>query len=251
MEEKLTGVVLRSTQTGDTKSLLTVLTAERGRKLITCHGSRKLSSRSLPATQPFCYSEFIVSEKNGRLTMKEVNLKESFFDLRCDLLDCALGSYMLELAGECATEEQDESELLALLLNSLYVLCQSGHDRTLVKAAFELRLLQIEGSGPVCDACACCGGELAGEFYFSPSEGGTVCARCKAAGSAGVCLPLDKGARSAMEYLLTCPPKRLFSFKLGEKSSRFLEKAAREAILYTFERNFESLKFYEQQKDAP
>ena len=229
MRFEINGLVLRETPVGDNASYIDVLTAERGRKLITCHGSRKLSSKNLPATQPFCYSEFIVSKKNGRLTMKEVSLKESFFDLRCDLLDCALGSYMLELANECAAEEQDEKELLSLLLNSLFALCKKEHDRTLVKAAFELRLLQIEGSGPVYDACACCGGELTKEFYFSPAEGGTVCAHCKAAGGAGLCLPFDEGAQKALSYVLTCPQKRLFSFKLGEKSARLLEKAAREA----------------------
>ena len=121
---KLTGIVLRNTPLNDSTSLLTLLTAERGKKTVTCHGARKLTSRMMPATQPFCFCQFVVSEKNNRLTLREASLVESFFDLRCDPLDCALGSYFLETAAECARENEEEGELLQLLLNCLVKLQQ-------------------------------------------------------------------------------------------------------------------------------
>ncbi len=250
MEDKLTGLVLKNLPIGDTKNLITVLTAERGKKLIACHGARKLTGRNMPATQPFCLCEFIVSEKNNRLTLKESYLIESFFELRCELLDCCVGSYILETGAECAREEEDERELLSLMLNSLHALCSKDHDRVKIKSAFELRLLAIEGSGPVCDVCVCCGKPLGKEFWFSPAEGGTVCGLCRNSGVARAPLyPLDEGARMAMAYILHCPPKRIFSFKLGRRSTQYLETASREALVYTFDKIFESLKFYEQQKD--
>ncbi len=241
-------MVLKNLALSDTKSLITVLSKERGKKLITCHGARKLTGRNMPATQPFCFCEFMVSEKNGRLILRESMLLESFFDLRCNLLDCAVGSYILELGGECAKEETEEEELLCLMLNTLYALCEKEHNRKLIKAAFELRLLSIEGSGPVCDTCVCCGREPGDYFFFSPEEGGLLCASCRhrLSGRSRI-YPFDEGARRAMAYIESCPSKRIFSFKLGEKSMALLEKAARESIVYTFEKEFQTLKFYEEQ----
>lgn len=250
MEEKLTGIVLKNVPTGDSTSLITVLTVEKGRKLISCHGVRKLTAKNMPATQPFCFCEFIVTEKNGRLTLKESYLRESFFELRCDLVDCALGSYMLECAGECAREDEEEEELLQLLLNSLYALCKKTAPREILKAAFELRLLGEQGSGPIYDSCALCGKPLKDEFFFSPEEGGTVCKNCRENERfVTPPLPFDKSAQAAVAYVLNAPAKKLFSFRLTGKSARRFFTASEKSILSFFERNFESLKFYNTVKD--
>lgn len=243
MDEKLTGLVLKSVPVTDTKNLLTVLTPDRGRKTISCHGAKKLTGRNMPAVQPFCYSDFICAQKNGFLTLKESFLKESFFELRCDLYSYGLGCYFLELAGECATEEEPAEELLSLTLNSLYALCTKKYQPVIVKACHELRLLAIEGSGPLYDSCAVCGRPISGSCHFCPAEGGTVCTSCRKE-EPGKCYPLDEAARSALKYLMICPLKQLFSFRLSEKSLQQLSLIAEQSVLHTFERSFESLKFY-------
>ena len=243
-EDKFKAVVLRSTPVSDNASLLSVLTDTRGKKLVTCHGAKKLTGRNMPAVQPFCYSEMTVGENKGRLTLREATLIESFFDLRCDLLSSALGAYMLETAAEAAREEEDESELLRLLLNSLYALSKALAPRDLIKAAYELRLLEILGFGGVYECCACCGKEPEKELFYSPAEGGVICPSCAKREGAPAALPFNQSAREALAYILLCPPKKLFSFKLTPDGGRLLARAAEESVLYYFERNFESLKFY-------
>lgn len=243
--DKLTGIVLRNTPLNDSTSLLTLLTAERGKKTVTCHGARKLTSRMMPATQPFCFCQFVVSEKNNRLTLREASLVESFFDLRCDPLDCALGSYFLETAAECARENEEEGELLQLLLNCLYALCHKLTQRERIKTVYELRLLGIEGSGPAFDNCVLCGRAIGKDCAFDPLEGGIVCPSCqKESEHPALLLPFDGGAREALSYILTCPSKKLFSFTLGQGSFLKLQKAAEKSLQCFFEHSFDSLDFY-------
>lgn len=246
MEEKITALVLRSVAVSDNRNLLTVLTPDRGKRTVSVHGSKKLTGKNMPAVQSFCFSDMVCSEKNGRLTLRESTLIESFFELRCDLERCALGYYILELADECAREEENEAELLSLTLNSLYALAKTDHPTSIIKAAHELRLLSVEGSAPMYDGCACCGEELGEEYSFCPAEGGAVCGKCRKSGAlSGNYYPLDSASKKALEYIMTCPPKKIFSYRLPQKSMVYLSKIATESIIYTFERVFESLKFYQ------
>ena len=246
-EDKFKGVVLRSTQISDNTNLLTVLTDTRGKKLITCHGAKKLTGRSMSAVQPFCFSEMTVNEKNGRLTLKEATLIESFFELHTDLLAASLGMYMLELVSESAREEENETELLQLLLNSLFALCRKLCPVDQIKAAFELRLLKTLGSAPSDFYCAHCGTPvLDGGAAYSVSEGGLLCYKCSDGNTQGF---LNAGAREALHYILRCPPKRIFSFTISEKCLHELSTFSQECILYFFEHNFETLKFYNRMKN--
>ena len=246
MEEKFTALVLRSVSVSDNRNLLTVLTPDRGKRTVSVHGGKKLTGRNMPAVQPFCLSDMVCSEKNGRLTLRESTLIEPFFELRCDLERCALGYYILELAAECAREEENEAELLSLTLNSLYALAKTDSPTAVIKAAHEFRMLAVEGSAPMFDSCASCGGALREGYVFCPAEGGTVCGKCKQSGAlSGNYYPLDGAAKQALAYILTCPAKKIFSYRLPPKSMACLSKIATESIIYTFERVFESLKFYQ------
>ena len=77
MDVKLTGLVLKNVPVGDNKSIVTLLTKERGKTVMTCHGARKLTSRNMAPTRLFALAEYIAGEKNGRLTLKESALLES------------------------------------------------------------------------------------------------------------------------------------------------------------------------------
>ena len=247
MDRKLTGLVLRNISTGDNRSLSTVLTSEIGKTTISCYGAKKLTSRNMPATQPFCLCQWIVSEKNGRFTLKESCLLESFFDLRRSLEASALGSYVLETGESCAREEEDEQSLLSLMLNCLYALCSEELPKEQVKAVYELRLLLELGCEPNLDSCCFCGKELSDQIFFSPREGGCVCSACRKGGKAqGPFYPLDEGLLQALSYVLGCPPKKIFSFKLSDKGLSALSRLSEECLLYNLDRSFDSLKFYKE-----
>lgn len=250
MDLKLTGLVLRNVPVADNKSIITLLTKERGKTVMTCHGARKLTSRNMAPTRLFALSEYIVSEKNGRLTLKESALLESFFDLSLSLEASALGGYILEAGGFCARENEDESALLSLMLNCLYALCKTDLPKEQIKAVFELRLLSEMGCAPSVRFCTCCGEELSFPAFYSAAEGGGVCPDCKSKGEAqGPFYRLDQGTGQAIDYILSCSDKQIFSFKLSKKGLLTMGRLSEESLLYSLERSFDSLKFYNETKN--
>ena len=77
-----------------------------------------------------------------------------------------------------------------------------------------------------------------------------MCPACKAASDCtGPFYRMDRGARLAIGYILSCPLKKLLSFKLGDKSLLELEQISKQAILFTFDTYFDSLRFYEDRQN--
>lgn len=249
-EYRFKALVARSVPIGDTVNLLTVLSAEYGKKTVRCYGARKPSGRVMSAVQPFCYSEFLVTEKDGRWTLREVGLLANFYELRNDMLALSLGTYMLDLACECARENASESSLLSLTLNCLFVLSRKAASPDTVKAVFELRLLAEQGCAVVYKNCARCGGALGDGCAFSAKDGGIVCADCRDVDPDGRYLPAGGSERLALTHIELSPLKQLFSFRITDACLARLSAIAEESILYYFEHDFESLRYYKEIKES-
>ena len=248
-EYRFNALVLRNLPYGERENLLTVLTAEYGKKTIKCYGARKPSGHVMPAVQPFCYSEFLVYEKNGRWILKEVRYLENFFSLRNDVLVLSLAVYMLDLVSECSRENEDSEELLRLTLNCLFVLNRKIASHRVVKPVFELRLLEAEGSAVVADACARCGKPLEGKPFFSASDGGLICGSCNER-SPSPFEPVTDSVRRAILHIESSSLRRLFSFRISSECLMLLSKITEESVLFYFERDFDSLKYYKEMKDT-
>ena len=57
---------------------------------------------------------------------------------------------------------------------------------------------------------------------------------------------LSQGTLDAMRHILTCPPKRLFSFKLDVPSQKKMSDVCEAFLLTQLERGFGTLDFYKQ-----
>ena len=83
-EVKLRALGLREVDFGDFDRYLTALT-EDGRKVeILCKNARR-GKKQNPAARQFCYSEFVLSERRGRYTLREADFVHSFFPLSQDI----------------------------------------------------------------------------------------------------------------------------------------------------------------------
>lgn len=89
-----------------------------------------------------------------------------------------------------------------------------------MKAVFELRLLCLTGYEPLLDACAVCGAPEPLRARLHLSQGVLCCAACRGRlGGGGVHAPVP-GGPAAARYIVSGPPKKLFSFALAEESLR-------------------------------
>jgi DNA repair protein RecO (recombination protein O) len=240
------GLVLREVNYKESDKILTVLTAEGGRRTVKARGCRRKGSQLAAAAQLLVYSEMTLFEYRDYYTLSEASSLQQFRGLRSDIGLLALGSYFAEVTEAVAEEGRSDPGLLSLILNSLYALDTLGKPPELVKAAFELKLMCLIGYEPLVDACAVCGAPQPEDPAFHLTQGVLHCAGCRGEAGPGSSLPLDGGALAAMRHIVYGDPKRLFSFQLGAESRKRLSAVCQGFLLTQLERGFRTLDFYRQ-----
>lgn len=245
-EFSVRALVIRENDIGEQDKLLTLLSDKKGRLVVRCRGSKSIKSKKLSGASLFCYGDFTLSESKGMLSVKEMHLIESFYAIREDLTRMALANYVAEVLQNITTEENDESDLLTLGLNTLHTLCYSGEKSpALIKSVFELRCLLHLGFAPDLTGCAQCGAADGSPFYLDIREGTLLCHPCRTvAEDTFEALSLSHSTLCAMRYVLTAPKKRIFSFALDECALGKLSLLTERFFLTQTETNYKTLKFY-------
>ena len=239
------GLVLREVNYKESDKLLTVLTADQGRRTVKAQGCRRKNSPLAAGSQLLVFSEMTLYDYQERWMVKEAATVEDFRGLQGDLDKLALGTYFAEVCEAVSEEGVDTPGLLQLILNSLYALDKLNKPPQLVKAAFELRLACVVGYAPLAQGCAVCGEAQPEHPRLNLSEGVLHCEKCRGAlGDMGISMPLDDDSLSALRYVVAAPAKRLFSFQASPNSLDRLAGTAESFLLTQLERGFKTLDFY-------
>lgn len=234
-----TGLVLRDTVTKESDKILTVLTPE-GRLSVIAKGARSKKSKYTAACQLLACSEMTLSRKGEWYYLAEASTVALFDGVRRDIVRLALASYFAELT-DCVCTDETAAELLPLLCNALYALGELGKDQRLVKAAFTWRLMEVCGLAPLAEGCAVCGIPAPERPVLDVVHGVVHCAGCK---TDGLNMPLTDGALQALNHILHCEGKRLYSFRLDGESMKLLDRAAEAFVSAQLERSFRTLDYY-------
>ena len=234
-EVKLRALGLREVDFGDYDRYLTALE-------ILCKNARR-GKKQNPAARQFCYSEFILYERGGKYTLREAGLVHSFFPLTQDIERYALACYLAELASALATPDEDSPALCVLLLHALRALESGGREPTLVKAAFEWRVMAESGYAPDLSGCGVCGrGIERPPVYFSVRAGTAADGVC--AERVGGYERLADSALRALTHVLTCDTRRVYAFSLTGPARAQFCRMGEAYVLYHLGRGFDSLAFY-------
>lgn len=245
MFETTKALVLREVKYKEADRILTLFTADNGKITAKARGALRKGSRTAAATQQLNWSDMTLFFNKGKWTVNEASVIEPFDGLKEDIEAFALGSYFAECVEALSVEDQKDPELLSLALNSLYALSRGLHDPRKIKAAFEMRLMSLSGYHPFLERCAVCGAEEPAEPVLDLLDGRLFCRKCCGRGST---VSLDGAALDAMRYVLSAPPKQIFSFDLTGDSLVTLGFAAENYVLAQTERSFGTLDYYKQFK---
>ncbi len=244
MYQTIRGLIIRSVDYKEADKILTVLTDTRGLLTVKARGVRRKGSRMRAAAQLFTFSQMTVYEQKGRITLQEAEVLQQFSGLQTDIVRLALASYMAEVLATEAEDAPADPQVQRLALNCLYALssglCQPGQ----IKAAFELRYMQMAGYAPDLGRCVVCGiAEPAGPVAILLA-GVIRCKSCITEGTAGAQLPITPAVLSAARYILDCDLKKLCSFQLPEDDMERLGRFCESYLLTRMERSFRTLDFY-------
>ena len=93
MHVKTQGLVLREVNYKESDKILTVLTAEGGKRTVKARGCRRRDSRVAASAQLLVYSEMTLFEYRDFWSMDEASSLEQFWGVRADVEKLALASY--------------------------------------------------------------------------------------------------------------------------------------------------------------
>ena len=185
---KLTWVVMRTVDYGESDRVVALFTEERGKVSAFARRARASRRRFGGALEPFTLLRAEARERRGAelLSLESVAVLRGFGGIRADLARIACASYACELARELIREAEPNPALLALLVDYLGRL-DGAAARPVGLRAYELAALQAAGLRPRFAGCASCGAALPSEVRlpFDPAEGGLLCPRCAPSASPG------------------------------------------------------------------
>ncbi len=232
---KLTGVVLRTVDYGESDRVVALFTEERGKVSAFARGARASRRRFGGALEPFTLLRAEARERRGAdlLALESVSVVRGFGGIRADLARIACASYACDLARALVRDAEPHPQLMELLVEILGRLDAEPARPTLLRA-YELGALQAAGLMPRFSSCARCGGALraggSGRLPFDPAEGGALCATCASAAPPGAprlaratvdaLVRLQAGGLAAAEAHPLSPGEGL---EAREALSRFIE----------------------------
>lgn len=231
-------LVLRQVLYKESDMILTMMTQEMGKITATARGCRRKNSQLAAGCQQLVWGEFVLSEYQGRWTVKEVAVESPFIGLTQDVFRLSLGCYFAEVGELLSIEELPQQDLLSLILNCLYVLDKRQDlPMDMVKAVFELRAACQSGYEPMLDGCAFCGEHPPLQAQLSMEHGTIHCRHCGGKG-----FPLTDSTLAALLYITHSPPKEVFQFTLNSYDN--LGALSECYLLTQLERGFKTLDFY-------
>ena len=234
------GMVLTAMPVNDYDKRITILTKERGKITAFARGSRRPSSQLLAATNPFAFGEFEVFEGRNSYNVTKANIQNYFRELVLDLDAASLAFYFAEFAEYYCQENNDEREMLKLLYQSFRALENSRYSKELVRAVFELKAITINGEGPQVFACMHCHAKE-DLCFFSVKRGGIFCRTCAKEVQG---MYISDSTRYTMQYIISTPVARLYSFTVSEEVLRELKMIMKEYMAYYVHHEFKSLSIF-------
>lgn len=213
--------------------MMTVLADGLGVISVSCYGVR--SRKSKTRIRLFSCADFVLSKKGDIYRMEQMDLVDAFFPICEDITKLSLANYLSDLAKDAFSTA--DSDVLKLLLNTMYVISYKDTDLDLAKAVFELKISQIMGYEPQVTSCVTCGNTDSIDAF--DMESGVKCSACKTAGD----YPIMRGVHEALKFILQKEDAKIFSFSVSDEVKKELCKLAEKYIAQKTERNYKSLDY--------
>ncbi len=174
--ESFLGIILSETNYSNSSKILNVLTDQYGLVGILSKGCRNIKSKLRGVSQKLVYGTFHVYYKeNGLSTLIGIDICDSFSHLMTDLEKISYASYILDLVGQVARQNED-SQIFFLLRDTLVKINEKFHPMIMTNI-LELKLLDYLGVRPSIDCCSICGSDK-GIVTLSSDQGGFICKNC-------------------------------------------------------------------------
>lgn len=245
-DEKVYGIVIRFADYKEYHKMLTIFTPKYGMVSALSPASKRPKSALRAGSEMFVFGNFSFKVKAQRATLSEVEIIDSFYDLRTNIEALSLAYYMRDFCEYASQAEQDMPEIFSLLIKCLTMVCHSKMDARLVRYAFELKMMEILGLNVILDRCIECSKDNA-KSLFNIQEGGVVCEGCKSKHFSTI--EVSPQAINVLKLISELPIEKLSVIKLNEKTKQEIDSFWSQYLKWHLDKNFKSADFMEKSRD--
>jgi len=239
---KTEAVVLKKDKISEADVILTLFTRKYGKIRAVAKSARKPKTRLSAASHLFVYGEFIINKGRNLDTISSVDIIESFYKIREDLLKLSYASYFTELCNSVIVEGVTNNRLFHMLLNALNIITHGKEiNYDFIKVVYEIKLLDYSGLRPELERCVSCGTQNFSRFAFSPELGGLICDNCNIKQKY---FRINETTVKLIEYILTKDIQILSKIKINPPLINMLNNIFERYISFHLEiKYFKSLNF--------
>ncbi len=234
------GIVLEVTQLNEYDKRLVILSAELGRITVFANGARHLKSPVRAISQKFVMGTFDVAETHSAYKLVDGRIERMFSEISFDLDKFAYASYICEMSEYFTREGVKASEELNLIFFTFQAILKGDMSLNLIRAVFEIKILQHEGLGLTVHECIKCG-SMENLKFIDYNEGGVICKNCADKYHLKHVFYVSAGTIYILQYILTRKNAELYSFSVNEETEKELSKIVFNYSEYQCDRHFKSL----------
>lgn len=238
-------IVLSRFDYSEADRILTLITPGIGKLKAIAKGIRKPTSRIGGSLEPF--AELHLALAHGRTfdVVTQVVVAQPWLRLRDDLVTLGTASYLAELA-ERTLEERHAAEPIYFMLKRAYELLDAGMAPSRVARWYEIHLADELGVRPEVDRCVECGRLLEPDerYRWVPPLGGVLCERCPGPAHERTGLSLE--ALKLLKAYGRMDVEALAGLRVAPEVEREVERAMRDFLSYTLDRQPKSLAFLDE-----
>jgi DNA repair protein RecO (recombination protein O) len=222
-----------------------LLTPELGLITALAPASERLKSKIRGATQLFSLSEFVLTEKQGRYSVRSAYVIESFDPFYKDFERLTAVSHAAEVFTDVARHDEPNRSLFDLWAYSVYEISISEYP-VFISCMATLRLMVEIGLTPCLDSCVRCHDHVNVPYRFSFFEGGLLCKREEFRQTQAELTVLSPDTLALLRHIATAPHKKLFRFYASSETRSEASDFADRWLEERMEKRYNRLAFLDQ-----
>lgn len=231
MDTTVKGIILKTKDYKENDKLLTLLTLEKGKILVSARGVKKPKSKLKAFCQSFCFADFELTKSSNGYILTGVNQIESFFDLTSNIDKFNYAFAILEVVDKICHENQIYVDIFIDCLKSLKQMNYSEVSPQLILAKFLLNILKFEGVNLNLNKCSNCKTPFVSDVFLDMKSGEVLCTACKNLD----CVKLENFVFSALKILSREDYEKLTTIKFSQKILDATLKLLVENLKYKFD----------------
>ncbi|HBZ03799.1 MAG TPA: DNA repair protein RecO [Lachnospiraceae bacterium] len=232
------GIVLDTSLLKEYDKRLVILTSELGKITVFANGARRKNSQFTAVSQRFVMGCFTVRPGRNSYTLVSADIKENFMELSGDIEKMAYASYACEVLQDFSEEGIGAKDELNLLYVTFRAVINARQDLRLIKTAFILKLMDIEGLGLQMERCVK-SDITEGLHHISLKDGGLISDAVMA--NVTGARPISDDAIYAVRFIFSRDIASVYSFDISISVLDEIEKLADDYLAMHSERNYKSL----------